>query len=144
MKQPAALVLAAVMLAAFALAEWDGTEGQEPRPEAYRVVKAKKSGWIGRKRITLEIEADTAKTLQQQIETMMQAAADNFPKHSPKAMSVRLWKDYGSNPYAFALNRLVYAPDGCGWVGDKPCDKPAWTDAMFGEIPPELLDWNGP
>ena len=42
-------------------------------PEPYTVVKAKKS-FVGWHRVTLEIEANTATTLRQQVETMMQAA----------------------------------------------------------------------
>lgn len=111
-------------------------------PEPYTVVKAKKS-FVGWHRVTLEIEADTAKTPRQQIETMMQAAVDQFPKHNADVMSVRLWDDYSSATNA--QNRLVYAPDGCGWAGrsGQPCDKPIWTDLLRGEFPPDLLDWNG-
>ena len=111
-------------------------------PELYTVVKAKKSfdGWH---RLTLEIEADNATTSRQQLETMMRAAVDQFPKHNVDVVSVRLWDDYGSSTNA--RNRLVYAPDGCGWAGrsGQPCDKPIWTDLLRGEFPPDLLDWNG-
>ena len=111
-------------------------------PEPYTVVKAKKS-FVGWHRVTLEIEANTATTLRQQVETMMQAAVDQFPKHNADVMSVRLWDDYDSGTNA--RNRLVYALDGCGWAGrsGQPCDKPIWTDLLRGEIPPDLLDWNG-
>ena len=113
-------------------------------PEPYTVVKAKKT-FVGWDRVTLEIEADTALTLRQQIETMMQAAVDEFPKQNVDVMSVRLWEAYDSD--SNAKNRIVYAPDGCGWAigrsGSQPCDKPIWTDLLRGEIPPNLLDWNG-
>ena len=111
-------------------------------PEPYTVVKAKKS-FVGWHRVTLEIEADTATTPRQQVETMMQAAIDQLPKHNADVLSVRLWDDHSSGTNA--LNRLVYAPDGCGWAGrnGQPCDKPLWTDLLRGEIPPDLLDWNG-
>ena len=110
--------------------------------EPYTVVKAKKT-FVGWHRVTLEIEANTATTLRQQVETMMQAAVDQFPKHNAEVMSVRPWDDYDSGTNA--RNRLVYAPDGCGWAGrsGQPCDKPVWTDLLQGEIPPDLLDWNG-
>ena len=106
------------------------------------MVKAKKT-FVGWHRVTLEIEANTATTLRQQIETMMQTAVDQFPKHDADVMSVRLWDDYDSGTNA--RNRLVYAPDGCGWAGrsGQPCNKPIWTDLLRGEIPPDLLDWNG-
>ena len=42
-------------------------------PEPYTVVKVKKT-FVGWHRVTLEIEADTATTPRQQLETMMQAA----------------------------------------------------------------------
>ena len=111
-------------------------------PEPYIVVKAKKT-FVGWHRVTLEIEADTTTTPRQQVETMIQAAVDQFSKHDADVMSVRLWDDYGSG--SNARNRLVYAPDGCGWAGrsGQPCDKPIWTDLLRGEFPPELLDWNG-
>ena len=111
-------------------------------PEPYTVVKAKKS-FVGWHRVTLEIEAETATTPRQQVETMMQAAVDQFPKHNADVMSVRLWDDYDSG--TDILNRIVYAPDGCGWAGrdGQPCDKPTWTDLLGGEIPADLLDWNG-
>ena len=111
-------------------------------PEPYTVVKAKKS-FVGWHRVTLEIEADTATTPRQQVETMMQAAVDQFPKHNADVMSIRLWDDYDSG--TSARNRLVYAPDRCGWAGrsGQPCDKPIWTDLLRGEFPPDLLDWNG-
>jgi len=111
-------------------------------PEPYRVVKAKKT-FVGWHKATLEIEADTATTQRQQIETMMQAAIDQFRKHNVDVMSVRLWQNYESA--TSATNRLVYAPDGCGWLrgSGKTCDKPIWTDLLRGELPPDLLDWNG-
>ena len=111
-------------------------------PAPYTVVKLKKS-FVGWHRVTLEIEADTATTPRQQVETMMQAAVDQFPKHDADVMSVRLWDNYDSDTNA--RNRLVYAPDGCGWSGrsGQPCDKRIWTDLLRGEIPPDLLDWNG-
>ena len=111
-------------------------------PEPYTVVKAKKT-FVGWHRVTLEIEASTATMLRQQVETMMQAAVDQFPKRNADVMSVRLWDDYDSGTNA--RNRLVYAPDGCGWAGrsGQPCDKPIWTDLLRGEIPPDLLDWSG-
>ena len=58
-------------------------------PELYTVVKAKKS-FVGWHRVTLEIESDTATTPRQQVETMMRAAVDQFPKHNADVMSVRL------------------------------------------------------
>ena len=108
----------------------------------YTMVKAKKT-FVGWHRVTLEIEANSATTLRQQVETMMQAAVDQFPKHNAEVMSVRLWDDYDSDTNA--RNRLVYAPDGCGWAGrgGQPCDKPVWTDLLQGEILSDLLDWNG-
>ena len=111
-------------------------------PEPYTVVKVKKS-FVGWHRVTLEIEADTATTARQQLETMMQAAVDQFPKHDADVLSVRLWDDYESATNA--RNRLVYAPDGCGWSGrsGRPCNKPIWTDLLRGEISPDLLDWKG-
>ena len=110
--------------------------------EPYTVVRAKKT-FVGWHRVTLEIEASTATMLRQQVETMMQAAVDQFPKRNADVMSVRLWDDYDSGTNA--RNRLVYAPDGCGWAGrsGQPCDKPIWTDLLRGEIPPDLLDWSG-
>lgn len=111
-------------------------------PEPYTVVEAKKT-FVGWHRVTLEIEADSAITPRQQVETMMRAAVDHFPRHNVEVMSVRLWVDYNSD--TIARNRLVYAPDGCGWAGrsGEPCDKPIWTDLLRGEFPPDLLDWNG-
>ena len=111
-------------------------------PEPYTVVKEKKS-FVGWHRLTLEIEADTATTPRQQLETMMQAAVDQFHEHNVDVVSVRLWDDYDSSTNA--RNRLVYAPDGCGWAGrsGQPCNKPIWTDLLRGEFPPDLLDWNG-
>lgn len=142
----------AVALAVAAIAIFGGSgDGQtaiadEPAvtiaPEPYTVVKVKKT-FVGWHRVTLEIEADSATTARQQLETMMQAAVDQFPKHDVDVMSIRLWDDYG--PAAWARNRLVYAPDGFGWAGrsGQPCNHPIWTDLLRGEIPPDLLDWNG-
>ncbi|MCY3981926.1 MAG: hypothetical protein OXF26_10550 [Alphaproteobacteria bacterium] len=138
-------VILGVALAVVAIAMFGGN-GDEPAvtiaPEPYTVVKVKKS-FVGWHRVTLEIEADTATTMRQQLETMMQAAVDQFPKHDVGVMSVRLWDDY--NSATTARNRLVYAPDGCGWSerSGQPCDKPIWTDLLRGDIPPDLLDWKG-
>ena len=111
-------------------------------PKPYTVVKAERA-FVGWHRVTLEIEASSAITPRQQIETMMVAAVAQFPQHDVDVMSVRLWEDYSSD--TIARNRLVYAPDGCGWVrrSGEPCDQPIWTDLLRGELPPDLLDWNG-
>lgn len=111
-------------------------------PKAYTVVEAKRA-FVGWHRVTLEIEAGSAVTPRQQVETMMRAAVTHFPLHNVDVMSVRLWEDYSSD--TIARNRLVYAPDGCGWVrgSSASCDKPIWTDLLRGEFPAELLDWNG-
>lgn len=111
-------------------------------PKPYTVFEAKRA-FVGWHRVTLEIEAGSAVTPRQQVETMMQATVTHFPQHNVDVMSVRLWEDYSSD--TIARNRLIYAPDGCGWVSGsgEPCDRPIWTDLLRGELSSDLLDWNG-
>lgn len=83
--------------------------------------------------MTVEIEIDDADepTSRTTIETMMQAAIDRYEVHRPYALSVRLWRPYGED--FWALNRIVYAPDGCGWAGID-CTDESWPDLLKGEI----------
>ena len=103
-------------------------------PAAYRIVKEKDSSFGNvRRRVTLEIEIDGADpTSPTTIETLMWAAADRHQVDRPDAVSVRLWRSYenGSN----AQNRIVYAPDGCGWSGDD-CTGELWTELLKGDMP---------
>ena len=110
----------------------------------YRVVQETDSSFGNvRSRITLEIEAPTANTERDKLEAMMQAAVDRHRKDWPDAVSARLWKSYRKDPTVYAQNRIVYAPDGCGWPGDK-CNQPIWTELLRGEIPEDLLVWGTP
>ena len=87
-----------------------------------------------RRRVTAEIEIDGADdpTSRATIKTMMQAAIDRYEVRRPHASSVRLWRPYGEE--FWALNRIVYAPDGCVWAGTD-CTGESWTDLLKGEIP---------
>ena len=118
-------------------------QGGQVASADYRIVKEKDSSFGNlRARITLEIEALGVETDRDRIEIMMNAAVERHRKDWPDAVSVRLWRSYGSGENA--LNRIVYAPDGCGWTGKNPCSKPQWTELLRGNIPTNLVDFAAP
>ena len=102
----------------------------------YRIVEEKDSSFgTARRRVTLETEIDGADpTAPIAIKTMMRAATDRHQVDQPDAVSVRLWRSYEDD--SNAQNRLVYAPDGCGWSGDD-CTGELWTDLLKGDMPNE-------
>ena len=117
--------------AAVAVAEAD----IEPAPTtAYILVKEKDSSFGNvRRRVTVEIEIPGATPYSQTaILTMMQEAIRRHEMDQPDAISVRLWRSYKDD--SNAQNRLVYAPDGCGWAGTD-CTGELWRDLMHGELP---------
>ena len=86
-----------------------------------------------RRRVTLEIEIPGADpTSRTAVKTMMRAAYDRLQVDRPDAVSVRLWRSYEDD--SNAQNRVVYAPDGCGWSGDR-CTGELWTDLLKGDLP---------
>ena len=101
---------------------------------AYRIVKENDSSFGNvRRRVTLELEIDGADpTSPTTIETLMRAATDRHQVDSPDAVSVRLWRSYGNG--SDAQNRIVYAPDGCGWSGGD-CTGEVWTELLKGDMP---------
>ena len=101
---------------------------------AYRIVKENDSSFGNvRRRVTLELEIDGADpTSPTTIETLMRAATDRHQVDSPDAVSVRLWRSYGNG--SNAQNRIVYAPDGCGWSGGD-CTGEVWTELLKGDMP---------
>lgn len=116
--------------------------GSEIETRTYRLADTKDSSFGNvRSRATLEIEAPAAITEQAQIETMMKAAVDHHRQAWPDAISVRLWESYGAG--ANAINRIVYAADGCGWTGDA-CTDVLWTELLRGDIPQQLRAWGAP
>ena len=92
-------------------------------PPVYTVIEEKNSsfGHI-RSRISLNTELPEALTDRNKIRAMMAAVVARHRKNWPDAISVRLWRSYESD--GTALNRIVYAPDGCGWAGDN-CSQPS-------------------
>jgi hypothetical protein len=103
-------------------------------PAAYRILKEKDHSFGNiRRRVTLEIEMDGADPASRTtIETLMRAAYDRLQVDRPDAVSVRLWRSYEDD--SNAQNRVVYAPDGCGWSGDS-CTGELWTDLLKGDLP---------
>ena len=109
---------------------------------SYTIVEEKDHSFGNvRSRITLEIEAPDANAEDQQIATMMKAAIDRHRIDWPDAVSVRLWNDYHNE--SVIQNRIIYAPDGCGWAGSE-CNDDLWTDVFSGTIPEGLEDWGRP
>ena len=115
-------------------------------PVDYRVVTVKDSSFgLVRTRITVEIEAPEAGTDRERLIAMMAAAMEQAAvshqlrhrKGPPDAVSVRLWDTFGVD--GGARNRIVYAADGCGWTGDRPCSQPIWTELLRGSVPQELV-----
>ncbi len=111
--------------------------------ENYTVIE-EKDGSFGnvRSRVILEIEIPGAGSEREQLLAMMKAAVDRHRKDWPDAVSVRVWDDYG-NDFSLARNGIDYAPDGCGWGGDK-CTGEIWTDLLMGQIPEDLSEWGAP
>lgn len=102
---------------------------------AFLVVKATDSSLRDvRERITLEIDVgegiDPLSSMA--IKAMMLAARMRHKDSNLDAVLVRVWQPYedGGN----ALNRIVYAPDGCGWAGTN-CTGEVWTELLAGELP---------
>ena len=109
---------------------------------SYTIVEEKDHSFGNvRSRVTLEIEAPDANADDQKIATMMKAAIDRHRMDWPDAVSVRLWNDYHSEQVI--QNRIIYAPDGCGWAGLE-CNDDLWTDVFSGTIPEDLKDWGRP
>ena len=103
-------------------------------PAVYVIAEEKDSSFGNvRRRVTLELEIDGADpTSPTTIETLMRAATDRHQVDSPDAVSVRLWRSYGNG--SNAQNRIVYAPDGCGWSGGD-CTGEVWTELLKGDMP---------
>ncbi|MCY4355397.1 MAG: hypothetical protein OXC09_11585 [Truepera sp.] len=106
----------------------------------YEVVGERDSSFGLRSRITLEVEipslvqpaqqtGDLSGVMREMVRTMMAAAVWRHRLSWPDVVSVRLWHSYESGRYN-ALSRLVYAPDGCGWVG-KDCTGDLWTEFRY-------------
>ena len=132
--------VAAAVEDAFVVAEVAGAATVEDivlaEAAVYRIVEEKDSSFgTVRRRVTLEIEVDGADpTAPIAITIMMRAATDRHQVDQPDAVSVRLWRSYEDD--SNAQNRLVYAPDGCGWSGDD-CTGELWTDLLKGDMPNE-------
>ena len=108
----------------------------------YRIAEEKDSSFGNvRSRVTLEIEAGGATTDHERLESMMAAAIDRHRKTWPDAVSVRLWDSYEDD--SSVRNRIIYAPDGCGWTGDG-CGDRIWTDLLRGTVPPSWRAWGAP
>ena len=110
------------------------SEYGDESPVVYVLVKEKDSSFGQvRRRVTLEIEIPGADPISRAtIETMMWAATNRHEVDRPNAVSVRLWRSYEDD--SSAQNRIVYAPDGCGWSGDS-CTGELWTDLLKGDLP---------
>ncbi len=146
------IALGLVVLVLF-LAKSDPDDGNwavsDPKPatdtvatQTYRVVEEKDSSFGNvRYRVTLEIESELATTDVAALETMMKAAVDRHRQDWPDAVSVRLWDSYEKD--SSIRNRIVYAPDKCGWSGDD-CGAALWSDLYRGIIPDRLADWGSP
>ena len=119
----------------------DPVQKVEDAPPVYTVIEEKNSSFGSRSRISLNIELPEALTDRNKIRAMMAAAVARHRKDWPDAISVRLWRSYESD--GTALNRIVYAPDGCGWAGYN-CSHPLWTDLLRGTLPIDLADWGRP
>ena len=132
MKTKATIVLAAMLWSGVVIAQ----------SAEYRTVREKDSSFGNiRSRITLEIEAPSASTEREKLKAMMQAAVDRHRQDWPDAVSTRLWGSYEND--STIQNRIVYAPDGCGWSGGN-CDGPIWTALFRGLIPEDLGSWGHP
>ena len=105
-------------------------------PLAYIVADEKDSSFgNSRRRVTLEIETSGVEPESSlAIATMMSAAKARYQVDQPDAVSVRLWMSYAGD--SNASNRIVYAPDGCGWPGDN-CTGTTWSDLLKGSLPPD-------
>ena len=137
--EDAVFVVAEVAVAEVAVIEPEAPPALEvagaPTPEqSYTLVTEKDSSFGNvRRRVTLEIEiAGADPTSSTTIRTMMQAATDRYNLDRPDAVSVRLWRSYGDD--SNARNRIVFAPDGCGWSGDD-CTEEIWRDLLHGKWP---------
>ena len=116
--------------------------GAIAQAQDYQIIEEKDSSFGNtRYRITLEIEASGAPTNRDQLRTMMAAAVGRHRQDWPDAVSVRLWDSYEDD--SVTRNRVVYAPDGCGWTGDD-CTDELWTDLQRGGIPEGLVNWGRP
>ena len=107
----------------------------------YRVVKERDSSFGNvRARVILEIEVPGEASrlpadpiAEATIQTMMRAALDRYQADLwPDAISVRLWASYERD--SVIQNKIVYAPDGCGWAGTD-CTGEVWTDLDNGDMP---------
>ena len=115
--------------------------GAVVQAQDYRIAEEKDSSFGNRYRVTLEIEAPGAQTDRERLEAMMAAGVDRHRQDWPHVVSIRLWDSWeDSSPIR---NRVVYAPDGCGWVGED-CTGELWTDLLRGAIPEDLIDWGRP
>ena len=127
------LVLALSMIGATAVAVFAPAAAAD-----YRVVKENTSSFGNvRSRITIEIQVPGARSDRERLEAMMAAAIDRYRASRPDAVSVRLWDSYEADDNAW--NRVVYAPDGCGWTGDK-CTGALWSDLLRGTISADLVE----
>lgn len=121
---------------------WEGNfyaaagAAQAERPAPYTIVAETDSSFgTVRSRVTIEIEAPTASSERAGLEAMMAAAIARHAKDRPDAVSARLWENYERDD--IIQNRIIYAPDGCGWTGDD-CSGEIWTDLFRGTIPGDL------
>ena len=118
-----------------------------PKPEleaepGFQIVKEKDSSFGNiRSRVTLEIVSPEADDDRSAIIAMMATAIERHRQTWPDAVSVRLWLSSEMNPPI--RNRIVFAPDGCGWAGTD-CNQGLWTDLMKGTVPSDLMDRGRP
>ena len=109
---------------------------KDAAPLVFTIAEEKDSSFgNSRRRVTLEIEtsgAEPASSLA--IATMMRAARVRYHVDQPDTVSVRLWMSYPGDQNA--ANRIVYAPDGCGWSGED-CTGAVWSDLLKGSLPPD-------
>ena len=89
----------------------------------------------------MEIEASEAKKDEEMMGAMMVAAVDRHRKDWPHVVTARLWKSYEKDQSIH--NMLTYAPDGCGWTGEK-CTGKLWSELYSGEFPQQWTDWGKP
>ena len=117
----------------------------ELQNQKYTIFKVRDSSF-GRviARATIELHAPTAKTTEQQRDTVMMAATEyHMDGYTVAAVSARLWD---SPKQRRLLARVKYLPNRCGWTGDD-CDGSLWSDLVVGyeaaSIPADLATWRG-
>ena len=97
---------------------------QQEVSHAYTITREVDSTFSGRRRITLNIYAPTAATDSDRLATVKQAALDYSRSADIDAIAVRQFQPAETGG---AVARVVYSPDGCGWIGEK-CTGEVWRE----------------